>query len=436
MSELEYVAAIEICSSKIIGAVGKVEPNRQLTILAVEQEECTDIVRYGIIQNPEEVSVKVNRIIEKLNRNKHVSPRKIRNVYVGLTGRSIRSIMSDVKIMYPEQTEVTEEVLKRLRDDARTNAPLHNLVVLDVIPRSYVVDKMETSSPKGAIGKSISASFDIITCRKDLKTNVKKTIDDKLHIGINGYIATAVAAGNLILSESEKQLGCMLVDFGAETTTVSIYRKGSLCYLATLPLGGRNITRDITTLSVLEERAEEIKRSSGRAIHEGTSSLTVGGIKLADVNNLVVARAEEIVTNVIHQIFYAGLKEKELPGGIICIGAASNLGGLIELIESQSSLSARMGHLPASVVCVDSKAKRIEAIQIASILAAGAAIGNKECLEPPQIDEYGGEDDFQDEPDTDYDVPEQPRRGSGLISSLRNKFSKIFAPPEDEQELD
>ena len=226
------------------------------------------------------------------------------------------------------------------------------------------------------------------------------------------------------------------MDFGAETTTVSIYRKGSLCYLATLPLGGRNITRDITTLSVLEERAEEIKRSSGRAIHEGTSSLTVGGIKLADVNNLVVARAEEIVTNVIHQIFYAGLKEKDLPGGIICIGAASNLGGLIELIESQSSLSARMGHLPDSVVCVASKAKRIEAIQIVSILAAGAAIGTRECLDLPEIDPYGGDDDFPEENDTGYEIPEHPKRGSGLISSLRNKFSKIFAPPEDEQELD
>ena len=53
--------------------------------------------------------------------------------------------------------------------------------------------------------------------------------------------------------------------FGAETTTVSIYKNDVLIYLATIPVGSRNITKDITALNILEERAEEIKKSVGNA---------------------------------------------------------------------------------------------------------------------------------------------------------------------------
>ena len=82
----------------------------------------------------------------------------------------------------------------------------------------------------------------------------------------------------------------MLVDMGAETTTVTIYRKGCLRYFATLPFGGRNITRDITSLNVLEENAEDIKITSGNAIPRDTaSSLNLNGVKLSEVSNLIVA---------------------------------------------------------------------------------------------------------------------------------------------------
>lgn len=437
MNEQRYVAAIEISSSKIIGAVGKIDSGRRLTILAVEQEECVDKVRYGIIQNLEEVSVRVARIIDKLNRKPLVAPRSISSVFVGLSGRSLHSVASEVKILFPEQTEITEAILNRLREDALTNSALHNVEVVDVIPRKYVVDKMETKSPKGSIGQSVSAVYDIIVCRRELTQNLTRTLVDKVGLGIDKFIVTAVAAGNLVLTEDEKRLGCMLVDFGAETTSVSIYRDGSLNYLATLPLGGRNITRDITSLSVLEEKAEEIKRTSGRAIRENHSTLNVSGIKLSDVSDLVVARAEEIVTNVIQQISYAGLVEKDLTAGIVCIGAGSNLGGMMELLENQSGLTAKMGHLPATIDIADMRAKKLEDIQVVSILAAGANSGDFECLQLPEMDPdeggYYGQTEYPEPEDEPEDEP-APRRRGGFMDRVRTGISRIFAPPGDSEE--
>ena len=434
-----YVAALEFGSSKITGAVGLYTEDKTLKILAIEQEESRDYIRYGIIQNPEEVAIRVNRILERLNGNSAVSPRKITGVFVGLSGRSMRSVASEVKLSYPEEIEFTGEILRQLRDDATAISLENNQEVLATEARSYNIDGLETTSPKGAMGKSISATYDIIIGRSELKRNIRRSLTERTGVTIRGMIVTPLATADIVLKDEEKRLGCMLVDFGAETTSVSIYKKGSLCYFATLPLGGRNITRDLTSLSILEERAEEIKCESGKAIAlENPSNLNLSGIKLSDISNLVVARAEEIVANVIEQIKYAGLKEKDLPGGIVCVGKGSQLNGLLELLERQSGLNARLGHLPAFIQATEPRAKRPEAIQTAAILYQGALSGKEDCLELPVRETAP----IYEEPEDDDDMMEESNsNGNGKVSSflrkMSSKFSNIFASPaDDESELD
>lgn len=434
-----YIAALEIGSSKITGAVGVYTDDRTLKVIAVKQEESRDSVRYGIIQNPEEVANRVNRIIDQLNASTGVSPRKIKGVFVGLSGRSMRSVASDVKLTFPEETEFTGEMLRRLRDDATSISIGTNQEILATVPRTYQIDGMETTSPKGAMGKSISAVYDVIIGRTELKRNIQRALSERTGLAIRGMIVTPLATADIVLTDEEKRLGCMLVDFGAETTTVSIYRKGALCYFATLPLGGRNITRDLTTLSILEERAEEIKCESGRAIaRETPSKLNLSGIKLSDVSNLVVARAEEIVANVIQQITYAGLKEKELPGGIVCIGAGAHLNGLLELLETQSGLNARMGHLPAFIQPMEPSAKRHDAIQTAAILYAGALQGKDDCLELPANDVATADPDEEEEPAYTPESENQNKgKVRGFLKNFSTKLSNMFAnPSDDESELD
>lgn len=434
MNEI-YIAAIEIGSSKITGAVGVFDSEKTLKVIAVEQEDSRDYVRYGIIQNPEEVATRILRIIDRLSANQNVAPREIKSVYVGLSGRSMRAIPSDVRLSYPEEIEITGEILHNLRQDATDVDVDSNQEILAVVPRAYHIDGMETLSPKGAMGKNIDAVFDIIVGRSELKRNINRSITERVGVKIQSFVITELATADIVLSNEEKRLGCMLVDFGAMTTAVSIYRKGSLCYYVTLPLGGRNITRDLTSLSILEERAEEIKCESGRAIaRETPSTLNIGGIKLADVSNLVVARAEEIVANVVQQITYAGLKEKDLPAGIVCVGAGAHLGGMLELLETQSSLNVRMGHFPPYIQGAEPRAKRHDTIQNAAILYAGALKGI-ECLEMPVPEEPETTDEEE------VTIPKGPEKKTGAFGSffrgIGNKLSNVFnSGVDDDSELD
>ncbi len=70
--------AIQIRSSKIVGGIGRVDQDGTLSVLAIEEEPLTDAVRYGCIQNVDEVRNHLGRIVRKLENNSEISPRKIK----------------------------------------------------------------------------------------------------------------------------------------------------------------------------------------------------------------------------------------------------------------------------------------------------------------------------------------------------------------------
>ncbi|MDE7159598.1 MAG: cell division protein FtsA [Muribaculaceae bacterium] len=437
MNQQRYIAAIEISSSKVIGAIGVTSGAGQLEILAVEQEHAVASVRYGQIHNLEETSMRIGRILDRLEQHPAVSPRRIKSLYVGLSGRSLRSIPVTVKLDLADDTEVSDEIISRLREDALRTAIDNTLEVVDAVPRTYHVGKTETQSPKGMVGNSISATFDIIVCRPEMRRNIVRTLTDKLNLRIEGFVITALACGHLILSNEEKRLGCMLADIGAETTTVTIYSHGCLRYFATLPMGGRNITLDLTSLHLLEEKAEDIKITSCSALaREGGSSINLNGLRSSDISNLVVARSEEIVANILEQVTYAGLSEKDIAGGIVCIGGGSRLDGITELLSRQSGLQAHWGQLPNYVTVSDHRASSAEITEVASVLYAAATLGNVECLAEPKKEELPVTGEAPEETPAPPEESEQrPRRErSKIMGGFARRLAKIFAPPEEDDD--
>ena len=438
-----YIAAIEVSTSKIVAAIGRTKGNGMLDIVAVEHESTAEGgVRYGIIQNLEETYNSVARLFTRLEQRPSIQPRKIKSVIVGLGGRSLKNIIKEVSLSLPEDTEITDDILARLQDQAYHAAIDNTLEVVDAVPRVFKVGNSETSSPKGMVGNHISGIFDLIVCRPELKRNIRRTITDKLHLDVDGFVVTAMATGHLILSPEEKRLGCMLVDMGAETTTITIYQKGALHYFATIPMGGRNITRDIASLGVVDAKAEEIKITSGNALVESNvPNLNINGLKLSDISNLVVARSEEIVANIIAQIEYADIKDSDLQGGIICIGGGSRLKGILELLEMQSEVNVRRGSLPEYVRVEDSRANNVETIEVSSVLYAGATLTDKESLYKPEkapMPVNGvlplGED--EDEETTDTPEKNEPKQRSNFFEKMGKKLGSIFGgADEDDSDL-
>lgn len=396
-----YIVAIEIGSSKIKGAVGQIDATGTLIVKGIEEErQHPNFVRYGCVQNVKEVAAELKRVITKLNNR--IAPDEISAVYVAVGGRSLKTSPAILNLSLSTDTEVTNEIVDNLLDRARVDSP--DMELLEVEPTEFQVDgKNQGVDPVGVMGHDITAKVNLVSCRSQLLRNLQLAVTDKLTLNINDYVVRPMALADLVLTNDEKRLGVMLVDCGAETTTVTIYKNGVLNYLATLPIGSRHITRDLTMLlPYTEERAEELKRAVGTANAMEAHRATMDEVDTTQINNIVSARAAEIITNINAQMEYAGVNPSDLPAGVVVVGGGSLLQGFAEELSRVTTLNVRRGTLPANVKINSSKVATGEDLDVISILYAIAMQDVFDlCTITPKTEQNFMAGDQTFEPETD-----------------------------------
>lgn len=381
-----YIVAIEIGSSKVRGAIALTDETGIVDVIAAEEEKMVDAVRYGCIQNVS-VSNAISNVCERLEAYPRLSNATITGVYVGLGGKSLASKVVEVSTSLPAELEITPQLIGDLKNKAEALID-DTRDVVDVLPVRFTVDNKVQANPVGSYGHELGARMAVVTCVPQIKRMLRRVLNERLDLNINGYIVRPVAQAQMSLTDDERRLGCMFVDFGAETTTVAIYKNGSLQYLATLPMGSRNITLDLTSLNYTEERAEEIKRVSGNALAQDTPGHRgADGIDYSEVNNYVHARAAEIIQNILAQIKYAGFKSTDLPSGIVIVGGGARLRGFNDLLGQQTKMKVRQGSVQGAVRISDGQIHPVESLDVISILLAASKLPDEECIAFPEVEE-------------------------------------------------
>lgn len=401
--EQKHIVAFEIGSSCIKGAVAVTAPgdDAHVKVVAIAEEPLRDKVRYGIVENPGDVAACINSLAHRLQHAHGVEPRLIKEAYVGISGRSVASVANTVSREFHAEMEITASVIDDLLDEA-VQSPIGDRLVIDVAPVAFSVDAAASPYPVGTFGHSVSARVNLITCKPKMKNNIDRVFHERCGINIAGFIVTPLAIAEQTLTTEERRLGVMLADFGAETTTVVIYREGVMQYLATIPMGGRNITRDLTSLNCLEERAEEIKKAVGDAMPPpAAADMITDGLDNVAINNIASARADEIISNLLEHIAYAGYRPDQLPAGIVVTGGATRLRNLPELVASLSKMKVRRATLGSAVTLAPGIAPALLPLDVISLVASAAADSPVECTEMPEAasvaagpDSYDGYDNY------------------------------------------
>ncbi len=348
-----YVISLEIGSSSTkIGAASfdaELGADAPVTMIAIEEESLTNCVRYGRIQNVEDVTRHTMLALDRLGGRAGVYPRNITGVYTAIGGRSLASCKASSQMNLGEESEITQDLIEQLKNDALLQVP-QGRIALDIIPRSYTVDEVVTQRPVGSFGSRLKAEFTIVYCDPLNERNIERVLVDNINLDICGYVVRPLAIAKLSLTDEDTKPGCMLVDFGAETTTVSIYKDGSLQYLATIPLGSHNITRDLASgLGVIEEQAEQIKIRLGNA-YSDNAPLTSEQI---EIDNIVQARVTEIIANILAHINFANFTTADLCSGIIITGRGAKLKNFCNLLQLRSRLQVRVAAIPSTIQVSD-----------------------------------------------------------------------------------
>lgn len=357
MATTEFIAAIELGSSKITGVAGRKNSDGSMQVLAYAQEDSSTFIRKGVVFNLDKTAQSLTSIINRLEGELKNS---IAKVYVGIGGQSLRTVRNVVSRDLEEEAIISEELVSSIGDE-NVSVPLVNMDILDVAPQEYKVGNNLQANPVGLVGSHIEGCFFNIVARSSVRKNLEHCFQ-QAKIDIAEQLIAPLVTANAVLTESERRSGCTLIDFGADTTTISIYKNNILRFLTVLPLGGNNITRDITTLKLEEEEAERLKKTYGDALYEvdpeqneeeeATCKLDDDSriIKVSELNNIIEARAEEIIANVWKQIQLSGYDDKLL-AGIIMTGGAANLKNLDEMLRKHSRIDKiRMAKLPRNTV--------------------------------------------------------------------------------------
>ena len=341
MATTEFIAAIELGSSKVTGIAGRKNSDGSMQVLAYAKEHSSSFIRKGIIYNLDKTAQSLTSIINKLEGDLKNS---IAKVYVGIGGQSLRTVRNVVSRDLNEETIISQELVDAICDE-NLEIPLVDMDILDVAPQEYKIGNNLQADPVGVAGSHIEGRFLNIVARASIKKNLERCFE-QAKIEIADLLISPLVTANAVLSESERRSGCALIDFGADTTTISVYKNNILRFLTVLPLGGNSITRDITSMQMEEEEAERLKITFGNVMYEEEESEEAATCQLEDgsrtvelqaLNNIIEARAEEIITNVWNQIQLSGYDD-QLLSGIIITGGAANLKNLDTMLRKRSKI--------------------------------------------------------------------------------------------------
>ena len=335
MATNDLIVAIELGSSKIAGAVGRKRPDGGLQVLAYASEPASGFVRRGVVYNIDKTAQCLTNIVNRLE--PEMNNAIIGQAYVGVGGYTLHSELNSVVRNFVEETRVTDDVVIGMENEnASIHYPGHDILIM--VSQEYRIGNNTSNEPVGVNCSRIEGNYLNILARTSVMDNTNKSFDTAGIVIADDSIAPLEAA-KVLLTDNERRQGCVLVDFGADTTTVSIYKGGYLRFLTVIPLGGQNITRDLCSLQLDEQEAEELKRKYGIcfpvAADETVQLDADRTVEVRKVHDAIEARLEEILLNVCHQIETSGYELKNLLAGVVCCGGGINLKGIEEVLAQK-----------------------------------------------------------------------------------------------------
>lgn len=349
MAATDFIVAIELGSTEITGIAGKKNADGSVNILAHSSEKSDDCIKKGVIYNLDKTTQKLTSVIKDLENKLQAG---IKKVYIGVGGLSLRSVKNSETRQLGDDTRISQAIIDSMME-ANMDTPLMDYEILAVEPQEYKVGNNLLTEPVGTTASSIEGNYLNIIARPSVKQNIRQCLS---HTGyeIAGFTISPMATADTVLTTNEKRSGCALIDFGADTTTVAIYKNNILRHVCVIPLGGNNITKDICSKQIEEDDAELIKLRYASAYTEHKEGediqdfdITIDGkfsIQSRVLEDIVEARVNEIITNVFNQIKLSNYSDS-LMAGIVVTGGVSNMPNIEKAITNITKIEkVRIAH--------------------------------------------------------------------------------------------
>jgi cell division protein FtsA len=344
----EIVVGIDVGTTKICTLIARVEKEGLLRILGVGIEP-SEGIKKGVIVDLATASEAITRSVDAAER---ISGLEVTSALVSLAGAHVASINSRGVVGVSSEVVDTIDV-ERALEAARTVAIPHDREIIHVIQRGFVVDGQDgIRSPIGMHGYRLEVEAHIITASAATVENLRQAVG-AAGVEVAQFVLNPLASAEVVLTETERQMGCVVCDVGGGTTDLAIYADGDVWHTMVLAVGGNHITQDIAHgLHLPLQQAEESKKQHGHALHaqvglEENFTVRPFGeekpiqISRQDLAHIIEARVAEIfelIGDEIKRTGYDGL----LSAGMVLTGGTSQLTGIRQLASRVLNMPVRL----------------------------------------------------------------------------------------------
>lgn len=343
----EIVVGIDVGTTKVCTLVGRVEDSTTVRILGVGIEP-SDGIRKGIIVDLAAASQAIKRSVEKAE---HTSGLEITTALVSLAGAHVSSVNSRGAAGIPGGVIDAFDVARAL-EQAQAVAIPHDREIIHVIQRGISVDGQDgVKTPIGMHGYKLEVETHIITAATATIDNLRQCVSSA-GVNVQQFVLNPLASAEVVLTESERQMGVAVCDIGGGTTDLAIYVDGDVWHTMVLAVGGNHITQDIAHgLRLPLAQAEEVKKQQGYAVRadigmEEYFTIRPFGedkdtrINKQDLSHIIEARVEETFGLIYQEIKRSGY-DGLLPAGVVLTGGTAALAGIRNIASEVLGMPVR-----------------------------------------------------------------------------------------------
>ena len=316
----DIIVGVDLGTSKVSTVVGEVNNFNQIEVIATCESKCSGIKKTKIIDEAE-ISTAISKTIKEAEETANL---KINSAYITIPGKYAtivqNSITKDVKDKYAGiSTKDVSTAIVQVKD---IEIP-EDKILIDIVPDKFILEHGNiVDDPVGNLSSSFTLQAQVILADKDYVRQVSGILK-KAGIEIDGLVPVTLAERNLVLDTNELNDNIILLDIGAGNTDIGVFEGQTFIYTNTIPVGGDNITNDISlVLEISQEEAERLKQQYGLALksfidndnpimlntYKGNSRNK--SIKSSELIEIIEARVEEIFSLVNKDIMSQGIKSK------------------------------------------------------------------------------------------------------------------------------
>src|SRR3989344_2495401 len=357
MAKDKVIVGIDIGSEKIATLIASVSEDEQPRIIGVSTVLSKGIKRSQVV----DIEQATKSVLSSLESAERMAGYQVTNAFISIGGSHIGSVNSQgvVAVANPDK-EIINDDIERAIEAAKALSIPSTQAILHVLPRQFTVDSQEgIKDPVGMTGVRLEVDTHLVTGGATSIRNLSKCVEEG-GIDVEGLVFNGLASSNSTLTDTEKELGVVMLDIGAGTTDLCIWIEGSLAYSAVVPVGARHVTNDLAIgLRVSLESAEKIKiflsdknRQSETKHSSKSNKIDITKLQLSEglkeisektvVEGIIRPRLNEIFHLVGEELSNSGFGV-QTPAGVVITGGGAETVDIVDAARHILAMPARVG---------------------------------------------------------------------------------------------